>query len=108
MIWLVSWIFVMTTNVNWTGILSDIEKLFVGNGIDTTGIFGGSPELLALFIFLFFLVTTFFLGLGMIVGSVVIIPALFAIFQWIPTLKIIVGLLCGLLFGFALQRIYRR
>jgi len=44
----------------------------------------------------------------MIVGSVVIIPALFAIFQWIPTLKIIVGLLCGLLFGFALQRIYRR
>lgn len=103
-----SWSYVMTLNVNWSGIISDIEKLFIGNGVDLGGIFGGSTELMALFIFLFFFIMTLFLGLGMLVGSVIIIPSLFAIFQYIPSMKIIVGLMCGLIFGFALQRMYRR
>ena len=102
-------------NVNWTGTLNDIQRMFLGgNWTDALGfhsldgIFGGSTELMAIFIFLFFLIMTFFLGLGMLVGSVVLIPAMFAIFQWVPSLKIIVGLICGLIFGFALQRMYRR
>jgi hypothetical protein len=110
-----SWSYLLNTNVNWSGILDGINRLFLGgNWTDTLGfhsvdgLFGGSTEMMALFIFLFFLIMTFFLGLGMLVGSVVIIPSLFAIFQYIPSMKIIVGLVCGLIFGFALQRMYRR
>jgi hypothetical protein len=99
---------VMAVNVDWGSIIDDIQKMFMGNGIDLGGIFGGSTEMTALFVFLFFFIVTLLLGLGMLIGSVIIIPATFAIFQWIPSLKIIVGIMCGLIFGFALQRMYRR
>jgi hypothetical protein len=111
---------VMAINVNWSQIVDPIGKLFSGGetyvGLDglnhtTTGILGsvgGDPMLMGAFVFFVLFVLTLVFGLGMLVGSVVIIPSLFAVFQWIPNLQIVVAIICGLVFGLGLHRLVRR
>lgn len=94
---------VITTD--WNDIFNPIGELFLGDGGDTEGIIGNNEMVLGLFIFLCLFVFTLILGLGMLIGSVVIIPSLFAIFQFIPGLKIVVAIVCGLLLGFACRKL---
>lgn len=68
----------------------------------------GDDMLFGLFIFMILFILTLMFGLGMLVGSVVIIPSLFAVFQYIPDLRIIVAIICGLVFGLGLHRLVRR
>lgn len=111
-----SWI-VLTLNINWSQITDPIGKMFSGGetyiGLDglnhtTTGIIGADPMLLGAFIFFVLFVLTLMFGLGMLVGSVVIIPSLFAVFQYIPDLRIVVAIICGLVFGLGLHKLVRR
>lgn len=105
--------------VDWTGIFDGIGRMFTGgnytdsNGVthSVTGIFGGGQDtraLLGVFIFaILFLLTTIW-GLGILIGSVAIIPSVFAVMNYIPELGIIVAIVAGLLFGLGLNRIVRR
>ena len=68
----------------------------------------GSDVFLGVFVFLFFFIFTLLLGLGMLVGSVVLIPSMFIVFKWIPSVKIVVAILLGLIFGMALNKLIRR
>jgi hypothetical protein len=108
---------VMAININWSQITDPIGRMFSGGetyiGLDglnhtTTGIIGNDPMLLGAFVFFILFVLTLMFGLGMLVGSVVIIPSLFAVFQWIPTFQVIVAIICGLVFGLGLHRLVRR
>lgn len=68
----------------------------------------GSDLILGAIIFLFFLVFTLVLGLGMIIGSVVLIPAMFLVFEFIPDLSIIVAIFLGLFVGLGLHKFINR
>jgi hypothetical protein len=68
----------------------------------------GSTLLIGIVIFLFFFIVTLLLGLGMLVGSVVLLPSLFIVFEFIPSLRIIVAIALGLIFGLALNKLIRR
>jgi len=68
----------------------------------------GSTVLLGVLLFIFFFVLTLILGLGMLVGSVVLLPAMFMVFEFAPDFKIFVAIILGLLFGMALNKIVRR
>ena len=94
--------------VDWPGLLDPIGELIFGDGLDTEGVIGDNEMIAGLFLFLVLFAMTLIMGLGMLIGSVVIIPSLFAVFQYIPSLQIIVAITCGLLFGFALNKIVRR
>jgi hypothetical protein len=85
-------------------IMEDIAEIFIGD----SGIFGAEPVLAGLFVFLIFAVLTLIFGLGMLIGSVVLIPVLFLVFETIPDLRIIVAIFMGLIFGIGLSRIVRR
>ena len=96
-------------DINWNNITNPIYELFVGNesqGIE--GVLGNDIMLLGAFLFLILFVLTLMFGLGMLVGSVVILPSLFAVFNYIPDLRIIVAIICGLIFGLGLHRLIRR
>ena len=96
-------------DLNWDNITRPIYELFAGN--DTTGVegvIGNDPMLIGAFLFLTLLILTFMFGLGMLVGCVVIIPSLFAVFDFVPDLRIIVAIICGLLFGLGLNQLIRR
>lgn len=106
-------------NVSWTHIFDDIGIMFTGgnhtlpNGtvIPVVGIFGGGMDtnaLLGIFIFLILFVLTALFGMGMLVGSVVLIPTVFAVIGYIPELRIIVAIIVGILFGLGLNRLVRR
>jgi len=95
-------------NIDWDGILGPIGELFLGDGGELEGVIGDNIMIVGLFIFLVLFLMTLMMGLGMLIGSVVIIPSLFAVFQYIPSLQIIVAIICGLIFGFALNRIVKR
>lgn len=96
-------------NINWENITTPIYELFMGNETNAVeGVIGNDPMLLGGFLFLILFVLTLILGLGMLVGSVVIIPTLFSIFNFIPDLRIIVAIICGLLFGLGLHQLIRR
>ena len=47
-------------------------------------------------------------GIGMLVGSVAILPIFFLVFQYIPPLKIIVAIISGLLLGITMNRLIKR
>jgi len=99
-------IYQFITMLTWSDLLDPIKRLFVGgNGIE--GIFG-NETIAAIFLFIFLMALTFILGLGMIVGSVVIIPSLFLVFQYIPTIRIIVAMILGLILGFGLHKMIKR
>lgn len=104
-------------SVNWSNIVDPVGRMFTGGNITdpitgntthVTGMFGGDPTLFAVFLFLAFLLLTLMFGLGLIVGSVVLLPISFYIFRWVPDFRIIVGILAGLIFGLALHRLIRR
>lgn len=97
-----------SVSTDWDSIFGKIAELFTGDGGELEGIIGDNLMIVGLFLFLVLFLMTLMMGLGMLVGSVVIIPSLFAVFQYIPSLQIIVAIICGLLFGFALNRIVRR
>jgi len=114
--YLLSWLSVMAIDVDWGSITDPIGRLFSGGnwtdpstGLthDIEGIMG-DPLLTGLFIFLIFFVLTMVFGLGMLIGSVIIIPSLFAVFQYIPELRIIVAIMCGLIFGIGLHKLVKR
>ena len=95
--------------MNWENITTPIYELFIGNETSgVQGVLGNDPMLLGAFVMIVFLVLTLILGLGMLVGSVVLIPSLFSIFNYIPDLRIIVAIICGLLFGMGLHQLIRR
>ena len=94
--------------VDWPGLLDPIGELIFGDGLETEGVIGDNIMIAGLFLFLVLFAMTLIMGLGMLIGSVVVIPSLFAVFQYIPSLQIIVAIICGLLFGFALNKIIRR
>lgn len=68
----------------------------------------GSDLLIGIFIFLVVMLLVFIFGLGFLVGSVVLIPAMFLIFQYIPPLRIIFAIVMGLFVGLGLHRLIRR
>jgi len=97
---------IVMTGVDWNGIINPIKELFFGT--DTmTGIIE-NEMVVGMFIFLILFTLTLMMGLGMVVGSVTIVPALFAVFDWVPSLRILVAIISGLLLGFALNRIIKR
>ena len=106
-------------NVPWTSIFDDIGVMFTGgnhtlpNGtvIPVVGIFGGGLDtnsFLGIFIFLILFVLTALFGMGMLVGSVIFIPSVFAVIGYIPELNIIVAIIVGIIFGLGLNRLVRR
>jgi len=95
-------------SLDWSDILDPIGELFLGDGADVEGVIGDNLMIVGLFIFLVLFIMTLTMGLGMLIGSVAIIPSLFAVFQWVPSLQIIVAIVCGLIFGFGLNRIIKR
>jgi hypothetical protein len=107
---------VLAININWSEIVDPLEKMFLGgqNYTDLSGVpqttqgIIGDPMLLGAFIFIVLFILTLMFGLGMLVGSVVIIPSLFAVFNYIPDLRILVAIICGLVFGLGLQKLIRR
>ena len=74
---------------------------------ETFGQITGSDAIIGILVFLFFFIFTMLLGLGMLVGSTVIIPAMFVVFKFIPSFAIIVALILGIIFGLGLNRIIK-
>jgi len=68
----------------------------------------GSDLLLGIFIFIFFFIFTLLLGIGMLVGSTILVPAMFVVFEYIPSFSIVVAIILGLLFGLGLNKLIRR
>jgi len=106
-------------NVNWTGIFDDIGRLFTGGNYTDpggivhpiTGIFGGGLDtmaLMGLFIFMILFILTAMYGMGILIGSVAIIPSAFLVMGYIPELKIIVAIIVGLIFGLGINRFVKR
>jgi len=95
-------------DVNWSQIIDPINRLFMG-GIDPNtgnpinGIIG-DPIFMAIFLFMFMFILTAVLGLGFLVGSVIIIPTAFLIFQWVPELRIFFAIILGGLLGITLNK----
>lgn len=95
-------------SIDWGNIIDPIGDLIFGNAEGLEGIIGGNEMVAGIFLFMILFLMTLIMGLGMLVGSVVIIPSLFAVFEYIPSLQMLVAIICGLLFGFALNKIVRR
>lgn len=94
--------------VNWSQIIDPINRLFMGGtdpstGTTVSGIIG-DPIFMAIFLFMFMFILTAILGLGFLVGSVVIIPTAFLIFQWVPELRIFFAIILGGMLGIALNK----
>lgn len=68
----------------------------------------GSELLLGIFVFIIIMILVFIFGLGFIVGSVVFIPAMFLVFGFIPSGRIILAIILGLFVGLGLHRLMRR
>lgn len=95
-------------DLNWSEIFKPLYEMFMGN--ETSGMTGiiGNEFLLGGFIFLILLLLTLMFGLGMLIGAVVIIPSLFAVFNFIPDLRIIVAIILGLVIGIGLHHLIKR
>ena len=97
----------MAVDIDWSDIIDPIGRMFTGNE-SIEGIMGGDSILLGVFIFMILLVLTLMFGLGMLVGSVILIPSLFAVFNYVPSLRVVVAIICGLIFGLGLHKFVRR
>jgi hypothetical protein len=89
------------SDMDWSNIIDPIGEMF-------QDIMGYDENLLGIFILLIFLIMTVMFGLSILIGTVVLIPALFAVFQYIPPLRIIVAIILGLIFGMGLHKLFRR
>lgn len=95
-------------DIDWGDYTDPIYELFMGSE-GTEGVLGNDAGyLLAAFIFIIFLILTLMFGLGMLIGSVILIPASFAIFDFVPPFRIVFALIAGLVFGLALHKLVRR
>jgi hypothetical protein len=108
---------IYTVPVDWNTITDGIHRLFLGGNYTDpntgqihyiTGLLGGDPIIVAMIIFLFFIIIIGLFGMTLIIGSVILLPLMFFLFQWIPPLRIIVAIILGIIFGFGLHRIIRR
>jgi len=113
---------IFTVTPSWGNIMSDIGRMFFGGNytnstgvtVPVEGIFGplGGAAIggiiAGLIILMFFLIITAVYGIGILIGSAILLPALFAVFQFIPPLRIIVAIFAGLLFGLGLHKFVRR
>jgi len=79
-----------------------------GDVVNTYSDILGNSALIGILLFIFFFTLTLILGLGMLVGSVVLLPAMFMVFEFADDFKIIVAIILGLIFGMALNKIIRR
>ena len=68
----------------------------------------GSELIMGAFLFLIFMFLIFIFGLGFLVGSVVLIPAMFLVFRFIPSGRIILAIILGMFVGLGLHRLLRR
>jgi hypothetical protein len=68
----------------------------------------GSELLVGVFFFIIILIFTFIFGLGILVGIVPLIPAMFIVFGFIPSGRIILALILGFMVGIGLNRLIRR
>jgi len=68
----------------------------------------GSELMIAGIVFLFFLIFTLILGLGMLVGSVVLLPAMFLVFDFAPDMRIFIAIFAGLIVGLGLHKLINR
>ena len=84
----------------WSDVTDPIMEMLMG-------IFG-SELILGVFIFLIILIFTFIFGLGMLVGIVPLIPAMFIVFGFIPSGRIILALILGFVVGIGLNKLIRR
>ena len=94
--------------MNW---LLPLIVMTIGETSEEIGVLSeifGSELLLGIFIFLFIVIFTLILGLGMLVGSVVLIPAMFLVFEYIPSGRIILAIILGFIVGIGLHKIIRR
>jgi hypothetical protein len=110
------------TAVGWGGIADSIARLFFGgNYTNSTGAvvpvngifsaFGGEAVggmIAGLIILMFFLIITAIYGMGVLIGSSILIPAMFAVFQFIPPLRIIIAIVVGLILGLGFHKFVKR
>jgi len=90
-----------------TDLFGEFHRVFI-EGTDAFSPIFGSPEVLAAVIFIFIMVFTLILGLGMLVGCVVIIPGLFLVFSYVPDIQIFIAIALGLVVGIGLNKIIKR
>ncbi len=88
-------------------ILTSMGDIF-GEIYDSFYTLFGSDLIIGGIVFLFFLVFTLILGLGMLVGSVVLLPAMFLVFDFIPDMRIFVAIFAGIIVGLGLHKIINR
>jgi len=109
--------FIYAIDLNWNDVIDPIGRIFTGGNITdpitgnithVTGMFEGDPMIFGAFLFIAFLLLTLMFGLGLLIGSVILIPISFAVFKYIPDLRIIIAIFSGLIFGLALHRLIRR
>lgn len=113
---------ILTIFPSWTNISQDIGRMFFGGNytnatgvvVPVEGIFGpiGGPGIgsimIGMLILMFFLVITAIYGMGIVIGSSILLPAFFAVFQYIPSLRIIVAIIVGVCVGLGLHRLVKR
>ena len=87
--------------------LTSIQNISDAIGGTFSHLFGGEIAI-GIFVFLFFVIITFILGLGILVGSVVLIPAMIVVSHFIGDFRIILAVILGLIFGMALNKMVRR
>ena len=90
-----------------TNLTKEFYRVFV-EGTDKFSPIFGSPEILAVVIFIFIMVFTLVLGLGMLVGCVVVIPGLFLVFAYVPDFQIFIAIILGLIVGLGLNKVIKR
>lgn len=67
----------------------------------------GNPLNIGIFLFVIFMAIGIFLRLGSDAMLVMMIPTLFAVFVFIPALRLIIGLGIGMMFGIAILKSIR-
>lgn len=91
---------VLVAGYNWSSLSAPFEDL-------ATNLIG-SPVLIGILVFLFFLLLMLVAKFDFETMVVVLVPVMFIVFFWIEQLRIIIGILLGILIGIGLLKWYRR
>lgn len=89
-------------------IIADIWTNITAPIVDLSNDLLGSPILVAVIIFLFFFTFIIILYIPFVAGITVLIPTLYLVFQYVEALRIVVGILIGLVIGMGLIKWLRR